>query len=311
MPGTCLAGSARDGSADRSRCWCARWSRAVRYGELGRDWPTTGRFSCHGSRRASGSPRSGRRCGRSGCGWAPIPSSRGCAPDFPPRMWGTCTAPGPWPRGWGPVWSSIFIDGFASARASGWVSAAKGNEDSSSLAFRRLYRRHYPFVWRSLRAMGLADSGTDDAAQEVFVVLHRRLADYDPQQDMRGWLYGIARMIARKSGQRIRREQQQRREFSHVETVRPPAVSAAADPERALEQRQAADFVQLFLDQLDEEKRHVFLLAEIEGLSAPQIAGLVDVSVNTVYSRLRLARQQFAAWIKRRQAIEHRESRHG
>ncbi|TPV94549.1 MAG: sigma-70 family RNA polymerase sigma factor [Myxococcales bacterium FL481] len=191
------------------------------------------------------------------------------------------------------------------------VSAASDHDDGASLAFRRLFRRHYAFVWRSLRAMGLNDSSADDASQEVFMVLHRRLGEYDPGRDLRGWLYGIARMIARKHGEQRQREHRRRQRLRDGSPPEAPLVAGETDPEDALRRRQAADVVQAFLDRLDPDQRQVFVLAEIEALPAPQIARMLDVSVNTVYSRLRLARERFAAYVKRRRAIDHRESRSG
>jgi RNA polymerase sigma-70 factor (ECF subfamily) len=151
--------------------------------------------------------------------------------------------------------------------------------------FRALYDAHFAFVWRTLVRFGVPQASAEDAAQEVFVTLYRRLPDYDGTTPMRSWLWGMCRRVAQ-----TQRRGQQRAE-RRAETARPPAP--APSPDAALERKQAADFVQEFLDGLPEELREVFVLIEVEGLSAPEVAAALSVKVNTVYSRLRLARERF------------------
>jgi RNA polymerase sigma-70 factor (ECF subfamily) len=157
---------------------------------------------------------------------------------------------------------------------------------SSRTDFERLFAENYAFVWRSLVHFGLSPANADDAAQEVFLVVHRRLSEYDPSRSFKGWVYGIARRAA-SAHQRDRRRAAARDEQGTSPT-------GSTSPESELETRQTALWVQSCLDAMPEEQREVFLLAEVEEFTAPEIADALGVKLNTVYSRLRLARERFA-----------------
>ena len=157
-----------------------------------------------------------------------------------------------------------------------------------------VYAAHFDFVWRSLRALGVAPGSVDDAAQDVFVVVHRRLGDYDGRGPIRGWLFGIARNVARRHRERARREAP-----LHVVPVGP-----ALDDAMIL--REAAARVERFLDALDDDQRAVFVLAQLEGMTAPEIADALGINPNTAYSRLRAARVKFERTMARHAARERR-----
>ncbi len=161
-------------------------------------------------------------------------------------------------------------------------------------AFASLYHRHHGFVWRILRRMGVPPSGLDDATQEVFVVVHRRMADLREDASVRSWLFGIARRVAASL-----HRGQHRRDRKH-DALSAPANGPALDD--ALAHSEAAAFVRSFLERLDEGHRMVFVLADIEGLTAPEIAEALDLKLNTVYSRLRKARLDFERAVARREA---------
>ncbi len=156
--------------------------------------------------------------------------------------------------------------------------------DARSRSFERLYREHYPFVWRCLRRLGV-HSETEDAAQEVFVTAYRRLHTYEGRSSMRAWLAGIARKIAFRS-----RRTQERRQRRH-EALSPPPNPA--DLESWLCRREAMVFLDAFLDGLDPDKRSVFVLCELEGLRGRQAAAALGINQNTAYARLRAARWAF------------------
>ena len=166
-------------------------------------------------------------------------------------------------------------------------------------AFAAAYREHHAFVWRILRHLGVAPAQLDDRLQDVFLVVYRRWDSYDPASSMRSWLYGICRRVA-ADGRRAERRSERR-----LQAVAPP--SPAAGPEQAVAQAEAADFVDDFLAGLDPERREVFVLAEVEYLSAPDIAAATGVKLNTVYSRLRVARELFARAVERRIRAERRD----
>jgi RNA polymerase sigma-70 factor, ECF subfamily len=158
-------------------------------------------------------------------------------------------------------------------------------------AFEALYREHYPFVWRSVRRLGIPDAEVDDVVQDVFVVVHRRLGDFEGRSSVRTWLFGIAYRVVRDKRRsfaaRIHREQQ-------VEQPRPPT-----EPDQRLARHQAVVALDDLLAELDEDQRETFVMAEVVKMSAPEIAELTEVKLNTVYSRLRRAREGFEAALQR------------
>lgn len=159
-------------------------------------------------------------------------------------------------------------------------------------AFAAMFRAHHDFVWRILRRFGVPEVALDDKVQDVFLVVYRRWSDLDPSTPPRSWLYGIARRVAADQHRGDRR-----RERRLAAVPEPPPLPP---PDAHLAEGEAAAFLEAFLATLDEDKRAVFVLADLEGLSAPEIAAAVGANLNTVYSRLRLARQRFAAAVAAR-----------
>ena len=156
-----------------------------------------------------------------------------------------------------------------------------------------LYRRHASFVWRAVRRMGIPEESAEDVVQEVFIIARGRLSTYEGRGSPSSWLYGIARGVTanlRRHHERARRR---------LELVAPP-TAPVGDPEADLQARRAADRVRAFLETLDPEQREVFVLADVEGLRGPEIAAALDVNLNTVYSRLRLARARFVRFVAQR-----------
>lgn len=153
--------------------------------------------------------------------------------------------------------------------------------------FEDIYRRHYAAVWRSAKRLGVAEGELDDLAQEVFVIAHRRLADFEGRSAITTWLFGITYRLVRdhrrSAAARARRE-------AMATGGRPPT-----EPDRRFSRVQAADILDELLGTLDDEQREVLVMAEIIQLTAPQIAELTQAKLNTVYSRLRLARRGFEA----------------
>lgn len=178
-----------------------------------------------------------------------------------------------------------------SADASGILSLPVVDPDPE---FARLYHRHHGFVWRILRRMGVPPAALDDATQEVFVVVHRRRDSLRSDVAVRSWLFGIARRVAsdvHRGQRRLRRK---------LEALPSPPDAPLLDD--ALARGEAAAFVSAFLDRLDEGHRVVFVLSDVEGLTAPEVSAALDLNVNTVYSRLRKARLEFERAVARREA---------
>lgn len=161
--------------------------------------------------------------------------------------------------------------------------------DADLARFSELYRTHVGFVWSAVRRLGVADPSVEDAVQDVFAVAFRKLDIIDFDASPRAWLWGVARRVAF------------RHRRSHARSHRRRAIIAAAEPSPIdpTSQQDAARWVDRFLDTLDSNQREVFVMAELLGMTAPEIAATQEVPVNTVYSRLRLARRRLA------QAAEH------
>lgn len=154
--------------------------------------------------------------------------------------------------------------------------------DEGDFDFDALYRDNFAFVWRILRRLGVPLPQLEDAAQEVFVVVHRR-RDRWTHGSPRSWLFGIARRVASDIRRASRRGDRRLRAVAEV-------TQRGRDPSGRLE---AADFVARVLDTMDVDKRTVFILADIEGLTAQEIGDALEVNVNTIYARLRAARRIF------------------
>ena len=175
---------------------------------------------------------------------------------------------------------------------------AEGAESASAGAgvrARALVNDHFDFVWRLLRRLGVPEADVDDAAQQVFIVGTRRLADIVLGHE-RTFLYGTALRIAATTRRNLRRRER------FIQSVPAETEAENRTPHDELERRRALSFLDLVLQALDDEQRVVFVLCEIEELTAPQVAGIVGIPIGTVASRLRRGRQAFAAEIKRLKA---------
>jgi RNA polymerase sigma-70 factor, ECF subfamily len=160
------------------------------------------------------------------------------------------------------------------------------------LGFEEIYEAHADFVWRSLRRMGVSDHGADDALQDVFLVVHRRFAEYDPSRPIKTWLYGIALRVARDHRRRLKRK-------GGLEPLGEAVADLSAGPQEAAIQSEGLRIVHELLDRLDEDKREVFVLAELEQLTGAEISEILAINQRTVYSRLRAARAEFDAAVRR------------
>jgi RNA polymerase sigma-70 factor (ECF subfamily) len=167
---------------------------------------------------------------------------------------------------------------------------------SAEVRLRRAIAEHSDFTWRSLRRLGLPAHVCDDATQRVFVVLSQRIADVE---------IGLERAFLFKTAQRVacseRRAVARRREVLDGDS---PAewVDPAAGADQLLDQRRARELLEDVLEKLPMDLRAVFILFELEGMTVAQIAECVSIPAGTASSRLRRAREEFQAELKRRQA---------
>ena len=169
-------------------------------------------------------------------------------------------------------------------------SIGRTAREAPELSVEQVHEQHADFVWRSLQRLGVRDSDLEDALQDVFVVVHRKLDTFHGSSRLTTWLYGIALRVAAAH----RRRAHIRREEMTPDVEATADSPAPGDPEAALLERESRRRLQRVLDSLSLEKRAVFVMFEIEGLSVLEIAETMGVPVGTVHSRLYAARAEFA-----------------
>ncbi|MEW5852882.1 MAG: sigma-70 family RNA polymerase sigma factor [Myxococcota bacterium] len=154
-------------------------------------------------------------------------------------------------------------------------------------ALAEVYRAHFSYVWHAARRVGIASADLEDVVQEVFVVVGRKLPEFDVTRPLKPWLFGILYRVAldwRRRGFRTR-------EVPVDELVE---TDPRDGPEQQVERGQQRALVAKALDALDWDKRVVLVMHEFQELGVPEIAAVLGIPVNTAYSRLRLARRDFS-----------------
>jgi RNA polymerase sigma-70 factor (ECF subfamily) len=168
-------------------------------------------------------------------------------------------------------------------------SSSEAQEPSGGHSVPRIeevYREHHDFVWRTVLRFGVSPASADDAVQEVFLAAARRLSEFEGRAAMSTWLFAIAMRVA----QRLRRNESRHRR--RVDAYAHSEPEGQADP---FARSEAAQLLHQLLDCLDDDRRAVFILAELEGMTAPEIADALAVKLPTVYTRLRAARRMMSA----------------
>jgi RNA polymerase sigma-70 factor (ECF subfamily) len=156
---------------------------------------------------------------------------------------------------------------------------------SGSPSFRELYDAHVAYVWSTLGRLGVTPADRDDALQEVFVHVHDLFADYDSSRPFKPWLFAIAYRVALRHHRKRGRRREQ---------LEPPNdVAAKAGGHDDLRAREAREIVTRALSSIDIHRRAVFVMKEIDGHDVPEIADALGIPLNTAYSRLRVAREEF------------------
>ena len=195
-------------------------------------------------------------------------------------------------------------DVMMTATAAGAAPATAGLEDESgvrqraerpALVFEEVYAQHFDFVWRTARRLGVGDLHVDDVVQDVFVVVHRKLAGFEGRSSLKTWLYAITRRVVSDH----RRAQKRRRPHTPISDS---LACCGASPQERAARLEAAQLLHAFLDTLPDEQREVFVLAELEQMTAPETVEATGAKLNTVYSRLRLARAAFERFVARHRA---------
>ena len=152
--------------------------------------------------------------------------------------------------------------------------------------FEELYRQEIDFIWRQLRRFGVLEAEIEDAAQEVFLIAHRKLSTFDPERAKpRTWLWGIARGVASNRRRGMKRQ-------GHRERVTP-----LPSPRLLMADVEARDQLRLVMEclrSLTEKQQEIFILVELEGFTIPEVSEMTGINPNTLSTRLRQGRQAFA-----------------
>ena len=183
----------------------------------------------------------------------------------------------------------------SSLTVASWMQRERLAPEKSTV-FAQVFDAHATFVWRVLRRLGVPDADADDAVQDVFLVVHNKLVAYEERGSMRAWLFTISRQVASH-----RRRSAARRDRTQAGL---PEAELPENPHDAAMRREAVALVHDFLAELDESQAMVFYLSDVEGMTAPEIADSLAVKLNTVYGRLRVARQRFEQFVERRSPEE-------
>lgn len=171
----------------------------------------------------------------------------------------------------------------------------------AELTLERVYREHFRSVWRLSRRLGVSDAQLDDAAQDVFLVVQRKLEAFDGSVPVRSWVFAITVRVASEYRRRAARWR--------MEPLAESTADRAPGPATLTELGESLRLLHEVLGELDEKRRVVFVLSELEQLSVPEIAAVLGENLNTVYSRLRSARTRFEASLARRRAAARGRSR--
>lgn len=165
-----------------------------------------------------------------------------------------------------------------SAGHSSTVAAAERLETPT---FEDAYDAYFDYVWRVMRRLGVRNA--EDAVHDAFLVVHRRLPDFEGRSALKTWLYGIAVNVARDHRRLERRK-------GGLATLPDDLESDARTPEQLSADQEAVRLLDRVLSELDDDKREAYVLADVEGMNVPEIAQALGTNLNTLYSRLRAAR---------------------
>jgi RNA polymerase sigma-70 factor (ECF subfamily) len=157
-------------------------------------------------------------------------------------------------------------------------------------SFDRVYEDHVDFVWRSVRRLGVHEAAVEDVVQRVFLVVHQRLAGFEERSSLKTWLFSIVFHAVREHRRSVRRKSPH---WLSQPTDPDGLADTATNPDEALEQAEASRVIDRLLESLEEDKRVVFVMAELEQLTAAEISQATGMEPKAVYSRLRAARVDF------------------
>ena len=155
-----------------------------------------------------------------------------------------------------------------------------------------LFDEHFDYLWGTLRRLGVRSADLEDLVHEVFLKIHLRRADYDETRPVRSWLFGFAYRVA-ADYRRLAR--------NRIEVFDVPANltdhQARADDRIAANEERA--LVRAALESVEFDRRAVLVLHDLDEVPIPEVALALEIPLNTAYSRLRIARSEFATAARR------------
>jgi len=154
--------------------------------------------------------------------------------------------------------------------------------------FVSIYRQYSDFVWASVRRLGVSPAAVDDVVQEIFMVIHSRLHTLEHPEALRSWIYGVVRRVVSSHF----RAQRVKSDFGAKMRAEPEAPSPPT-PFDLAEQSDQVKLLWRILGELDEAKREVLVMVELDGLTVPEVAEILQITLSNAYWRLRTARQAF------------------
>jgi RNA polymerase sigma-70 factor (ECF subfamily) len=165
--------------------------------------------------------------------------------------------------------------------------------------FAVVYQQYLDFVWSSVRHLGIGSESIDDVVQEVFIVIHAKLHTLRQPEALRSWIYGVVRrtVSTHRRAQRVKETS-----GAAYQKLEASAGSASTTPLEVAEQNAQLELLSSLLAEIDEPKREIFILAELQEMTVPEIAEALEIPLNTAYSRLRAARQAFEVGLARHSA---------
>lgn len=166
-----------------------------------------------------------------------------------------------------------------SAQKSGFHAVELG------LNFEEVFRSHLGRVTRTLASLGVQSAFVEDAVQDVFIIVHQKLPEFEGRAQLKTWIYAVTYRVAQNYRRRLT--------LRTHEALEDRTSCKKPNPAERLEHQQAARFVEEFCANLSDSKRDIFVLCVLEERAAPEVAEILGVNMNTVYSRARTVRSEF------------------
>jgi RNA polymerase sigma-70 factor (ECF subfamily) len=158
--------------------------------------------------------------------------------------------------------------------------------------FDAVFQGEFDYVWFTLRRLGVDARDLEDVTHEVFILVYQQFDRYEPDRPLRPWLFAFAYRVAAGYKRLARHRVDVRGDLSEVSDPAPSTVDQLAT-------RQSLELAWRAIGALDLDRRSVFVLHEVEGYAMPEVARALQIPLNTAYSRLRLARGDFAKAVQR------------